>query len=101
MKSLLIPPSRSHGADEGWAVTTTLIGGFAVWGGLGWVLDRWLETRLFTPIGLIVGMALGIYAVVARFGLAAEPDRALKAARQRADRDMPPPVGTREETECP
>ena len=47
---------------------STLIAGFAVWGGIGWLLDQWWGTRLMTPIGLIVGMALGIYAVVARHG---------------------------------
>jgi F0F1-type ATP synthase assembly protein I len=76
---------------------TTLIGGFAVWGGIGWLLDRWLETRFLTPVGLIVGMALGIYAVVARFGLAAAPEK----SHQTADRDSPTRTGAREETECP
>jgi hypothetical protein len=47
---------------------STLIAGFAVWGGIGWLLDQWWGTRLMTPIGLIIGMALGIYAVVARHG---------------------------------
>lgn len=80
----------------GWAVMTTLVGGFAVWGGLGWLLDRWLETRFLTPVGLILGMALGIYAVVARFGLAAAPVKP-----KTADRETPAPTGAREETECP
>src|ERR1700712_6151952 len=97
MKTRFIPRERSEGADMGWAVMTTLVGGFAVWGGLGWLLDRWLETRFLTPIGLIVGMALGIYAVVARFGLAAEPVKSTKPAA----RVTPPPAGAREETECP
>ncbi|WP_230312855.1 AtpZ/AtpI family protein [Nakamurella alba] len=60
--------STSSGTNEGWAVMTTLIGGFVVWGGVGWLLDKWWDTRLFTPIGLVLGMALGIYAVVAKFG---------------------------------
>lgn len=75
---------------------TTLIGGFAVWGGIGWLLDRWLDTRLLTPIGLIVGMALGVYAVVARFGLAAAPT---SQPDQHAPRVPPTPVGAREENE--
>ena len=60
------PPSR--GADEGWAVLSTLISGFVLFGGIGWLLDQWWGTRLMTPIGLIVGMSLGIYAVVMQFG---------------------------------
>jgi len=74
------PPSPA--ANEGWAVMTTLIGGFLVWGGVGWLLDHWWGTRLMTPIGLILGMALGIYAVIAKAGKpnAAELSPALRAA---------------------
>jgi hypothetical protein len=39
-----------------------------VFGGVGWLLDHWWDTRLMTPTGLVIGMALGIYAVVMRFG---------------------------------
>lgn len=95
MKTRLIPRQRTEGADIGWSVMTTLIGGFVVWGGIGRLLDWWLDTRLMTPIGLIVGMALGIYAVVARFGLAAAP----APSHQKSPRDTPTPVGAREENE--
>jgi F0F1-type ATP synthase assembly protein I len=94
----MIAPSRSPhtGSNQGWAVISTLLGGFVVWGGIGWLLDRWWETRLMTPIGLIVGMALGIYAVVAR-AIAEEPGRPVRDDTN----DEPPPAGTRRETECP
>ena len=39
-----------------------------VWGGAGWLLDRWLDMRLFFPVGIILGMAAAIYLVVARYG---------------------------------
>jgi F0F1-type ATP synthase assembly protein I len=118
----------SRGADEGWAVLSTLISGFVVFGGIGWLLDQWWGTRLMTPIGLVVGMSLGIYAVVMQFGrpratpevVAATPATdeaaALRAAkamnRARAVKkaspaspvhspdDGPPPASTRRETEC-
>ena len=71
----------SKGADEGWAVLSTLMSGFVLFGGIGWALDHWWDTRLMTPIGLIVGMALGIYAVVAQFGRPQTTERAPAAAR--------------------
>lgn len=40
----------------------------AVWGGAGWLLDLWLDMRVFFPVGVVLGMALAIYLVVARFG---------------------------------
>jgi F0F1-type ATP synthase assembly protein I len=39
-----------------------------VWGGAGWLLDHWLDTRVFFPVGIIFGMAVAIYLVVARYG---------------------------------
>ncbi len=115
MKMRAKADSTSTGADEGWAVMTTLIGGFVVWGGIGWVLDRWWGITFLAPVGLIVGMALGIYAVVARHGgfRAGRPDgdgtTAARPAqydphlyRSRHDpRPGPPPANTRRETECP
>jgi hypothetical protein len=45
-----------------------MISGLVVFGGIGWLLDGWLDSRLWAPVGMIVGMSLGIYAVVMRFG---------------------------------
>jgi F0F1-type ATP synthase assembly protein I len=45
-----------------------MISGMAVWGGAGWLLDRWLDTRAFLPVGIILGMAAAIYIVVKRYG---------------------------------
>jgi F0F1-type ATP synthase assembly protein I len=45
-----------------------MISGMAVWGGAGWLLDQWWDTRVFFPVGVILGMAVAIYVVVARYG---------------------------------
>jgi F0F1-type ATP synthase assembly protein I len=45
-----------------------MISGMAVWGGAGWLLDHWWDTRVFFPVGIIFGMAVAIYLVVARYG---------------------------------
>ena len=44
-----------------------LISGPLVYGGLGWLLDRWLDTEFFVPIGLVFGMALSFYVIVLRY----------------------------------
>ena len=62
------PTSGGSGAETGYAVIGTLISGMAVWGGVGWLLDQWWDTRVFFPVGVILGMAVAIYLVVARFG---------------------------------
>jgi len=66
------PARQPSGADTGWAVTGTLISGMAVWGGVGWLLDRWWDITVFFPVGIIFGMAVAIYLVVKRYG-AADP----------------------------
>ncbi|SNR44625.1 Putative F0F1-ATPase subunit Ca2+/Mg2+ transporter [Blastococcus mobilis] len=50
-----------------------MISGMAVWGGVGWLLDQWWDTRVFFPVGVILGMAVAIYLVVARYGAVAPP----------------------------
>ena len=60
--------SHGSGAETGWAIIGTMISGMAVWGGAGWLLDHWWDTRVFFPVGIIFGMAVAIYLVVARYG---------------------------------
>jgi F0F1-type ATP synthase assembly protein I len=62
------PARQGSGAETGYAVIGTLISGLVVWGGAGWLLDRWLDTRVFAPVGIILGMAVAIYLVVKRYG---------------------------------
>jgi hypothetical protein len=59
---------QGSGAETGYAVIGTLISGMAVWGGVGWLLDRWLDTKVFVPVGILLGISVAIYLVVARFG---------------------------------
>lgn len=93
----LRPAPASPAKNDGMAAISSLIGGFVVWGGVGWLLDRWLETRFLTPIGVIAGMALGIYAVVARANAASAPAE----TRPTDPKPGPPPASPRRETECP
>lgn len=68
------PMSRPPGGPWGgfstaWAVTATLLAGMGVWGGLGYLADRLLGFRwLFLPIGMVMGVAGGIYIVYLRYG---------------------------------
>lgn len=60
--------SGQGGADQGYRILSIMIAGLLAYGALGWLLDRWLGTAWFLPIGLVVGVALGIYLVVVKFG---------------------------------
>lgn len=59
----------ASGAGQGWAAMSYLIGGIAVWGFIGWLVDRWLDLDgLATAVGALVGAAGGIFMVVLRLG---------------------------------
>ncbi len=82
MKIRASDDSTSNGANEGWAVLSTLLGGLLVWGAIGWLLDHWWHTHMATPIGVLLGMVLGIYAVVARYGRAPMPTASTRPSNQ-------------------
>jgi ATP synthase protein I len=61
------------GMGIGWAITSTLIGGIATVGGLGYLLDRFLDTGSgFTALGIVLGAASAIYIVYLRYGRGGE-----------------------------
>ncbi|NHN56376.1 hypothetical protein G9U51_11365 [Calidifontibacter sp. DB0510] len=51
-----------------WSVTSYLISGPLMLGGLGWLLDRWLHTGFLVLIGILAGMALSLYLIWFRYG---------------------------------
>ena len=71
-----VTPDRSpsdgnprSGESMAWSAIATLVGGPLTWGGIGWFIDRWLDTgRAFTASGVIIGFITGIYIVYVRYG---------------------------------
>jgi F0F1-type ATP synthase assembly protein I len=50
--------------DQSSLMTVELLTGVLTWGGIGWLLDRWLGTGAwFTSIGTMIGLAAGLYLV--------------------------------------
>ena len=54
-------PSVAYEAAGGY-----LIAGLLIFGGLGVLLDRWLNMTVMTPVGIVVGCLLGGYLVYVR-----------------------------------
>lgn len=53
------------GYDQGWTAVAYLITGIAFWGGVGWLVDSWLDLDgLGIGIGSVVGAACGVYLIV-------------------------------------
>ena len=45
-----------------------LISGMAVYGGLGWLIGRWTHLPLLFPLGMLVGLVLGIVLIIYKYG---------------------------------
>jgi F0F1-type ATP synthase assembly protein I len=61
------------GVGIGWAITSTMVGGIATVGGLGYLLDRILDTEfVITAIGIVLGAVVGTYIVYLRYGRGGE-----------------------------
>lgn len=58
------PPMREVDA---WAVISYLLSGVILYGGIGWLLDRWLGTTGFVAGGIVVGAAAGVWLVWLRY----------------------------------
>jgi len=57
------------GMGTGWAITSTMVGGIAAWGGIGFLADRWFGTDgVFFAVGAVLGAAGSIYLVWLRYG---------------------------------
>jgi len=71
-----------------------MISGMAVWGGAGWLLDRWWDTKVFFPVGILLGISVAIYLVVARYGSADPTDRRSAGRTPGGRRSRPGEEGT-------
>jgi ATP synthase protein I len=57
-----------RGAEMVWSIIGTLVAGVLAWGGIGWLLDRWLGTQYLVAVGILLGMAGAFYLIIKRYG---------------------------------
>ena len=51
-----------------WSIIGTLLAGVFVWGGIGYLLDRWIGANgLLTAVGAVVGAAGAFYLIYVRY----------------------------------
>ena len=63
------PADGWGGYGEAWSMIGTLLAGLAVWGGIGFLIDRLAGTHaVFLAIGLVLGAIGGVWLVVVRYG---------------------------------
>jgi ATP synthase protein I len=63
------PGAGSRGPNPGVTITSLLLSGMLFYGGVGWLVDRWVGTeQVFLPIGIVLGLVAALYLVYVRFG---------------------------------
>jgi ATP synthase protein I len=67
----MFPTAMSQPDDtprgDPWMAFGYLVSGVLLYGILGWLLDRWLDTSFLVAIGICLGAALGTYQTWERF----------------------------------
>lgn len=73
-------PARTD-VGRGLDLTVEFLSAILLWGGVGWLVDRWLG---WTPWGLAVGFMLGFGCGVYLMALRSRPDQRITTARAAA-----------------
>lgn len=73
MASDSTPPSpqapQGRGDEFVWSLVGTLVGGPVAWGAIGWGVDALVgTTRIFLPIGVVLGFITSVTVVWYRYG---------------------------------
>jgi ATP synthase protein I len=70
-------PSAAGELSPGLNLTVEFLAAMLTWGGIGWLVDRWLGTEPWVLVaGLVVGNACGIYLIWLHSRTAEEVERA-------------------------
>lgn len=75
----------------GFHAGSTMFAGLLLYGGAGWLLDRWLGTSWLLPLGILLGAALSFWTLWFRYGVdrskppAAEDEQAAPSDDGRTD----------------
>jgi len=61
-------PSSGDGAADPSVVLSYLLSGVLFWGGVGWLVDEWLDTRGFVALGILAGAVAGVALIYLKYG---------------------------------
>lgn len=74
MASTDTPEDGRGPQPDPWQAFSQIVAGVLLYGGAGWLADRWLGTTFLVAVGILLGAGFGIYAVVKQFGHAPPTD---------------------------
>ena len=86
------PPRKPEKKIDPQAITGYLLAGMVLYGGLGWLIDKWAGTsNVFVPIGVIFGLAAGLFLTFRQVSVLERQEREALLRRRRVlfDEDTP------------
>jgi ATP synthase protein I len=54
--------------NVGWTIFSYLLAAMIFYGGVGWLIARWTHIAAIFPIGALVGIGVGVFAVIYKYG---------------------------------
>jgi ATP synthase protein I len=83
-------PRKPEKKVDPYSITGYLLAGMVLYGGLGWLIDEWAGTsNVFAPIGVIFGLAAGLYLTFRQVSVLERQEREALLRRRRALADEP------------
>ena len=80
------PPRKTEKRVDPWSITGYLLSGMVLYGGLGWLIDRWAgTTNVFAPIGVVFGLAAGLYLTFRQLSVLERQEREALLRKRRAE----------------
>lgn len=79
------PTGKSEKKVDPYSISGYLLTGMALYGGLGWLIDRWAGTsNVFAPIGVIFGLAAALFLTFRQVSVLERQEREALLRRRRA-----------------
>lgn len=57
-----------HEQNAAWNAVSLIVAGVLFWGGMGWLVARWLDNQIFVAAGVMLGAGAALYLVWVRYG---------------------------------
>lgn len=87
------PTSQTHAAYRLASLGFDMLIALLVFGGIGYLLDRWLATRWIVIAGLLLGLIVGMYRFIKDATAASKSAAAVYRAEHSLDGAGTPPTG--------
>jgi len=96
------PTGKPEKKIDPYSISGYLLAGMVLYGGLGWLIDKWAGTSdVFAPIGVVFGLAAGLYLTFRQVSVWERQEREALLRRRRALADTEDATGQQQDQNDP